>query len=189
MIDPKLRLKWRRRIRKSKKQVAEAGFGADVRLERYLLRRVSRLVTVRRFVFTWIALLLLVMVGLFVQSRQLIPYYQEVRAVPGGTFREGILGSFTNANPLYASGSVDGAVSKLVFSGLFQYDQSNTLVGDLATHYEVNDDGTVYTVYLRDDVYWHDGEKFNAEDVLFTYQTIANPDARSPLFSSWRDTK
>lgn len=188
MIDPKLRLKWRRRFRKGKKQVAGVGSGADVQLERYVLRRVSRLMTVRRFVLTWVALLALILVALFVQSRQLLPYYQEVRAVPGGTFREGVLGSFTNANPLYASGSVDGAVSKLVFSSLFKYDEFNVLVGDLATHYEVDEEGTTYTVYLRDDVYWHDGEHFTAEDVVFTYQTISNPDARSPLFSSWRDT-
>lgn len=188
MIDPKLRLKLRRRLRKSKKQFTEAGSVTDVRLERYVLRRMTRLVSVKRFMFSWVALLLLVMVGLFIQSRQLTPYYQEVRAVSGGTYREGVMGSFTNANPLYASGSVDGAVSKLVFSSLFEYDRYNNLVGDLATHYSVDEEGMVYTVYLRDDVLWHDGERFTAEDVVFTYETITNPDARSPLFSSWRDT-
>lgn len=189
MIDPKTRLKWRRRIRKRKKQVAEAGSATDVGLDRYVLRRFKRLVTVRRFIISWVFLLLLVMVGLAVQYRQLIPYYQEVRAVPGGTFREGVLGSFTNANPLYASGSVNGAVTKLVFSSLFKYDQFNNLVGDLATGYQVDESGMVYTVTLRQDVLWHDGEPFNSDDVVFTYNTIANPDARSPLFSSWKDTE
>lgn len=136
----------------------------------------------------WTALLLVSMLGLFVQTAQLEPYYQEMRAVPGGTYREGVLGNFTNANPLYARGSVDGAVSKMVFSGLFTYNEYNQLVGDLAIDYEFDEDGIEYVVRLREDVRWHDGEPFTAEDVVFTYETIASPDARSPLFSSWKNT-
>ena len=32
------------------------------------------------------------------------------------------------------------------------------------------------TVYLEEGVKWHDGEEFTAHDVVFTYQTIADPD-------------
>ena len=188
-IDPKTRLRWRRQLRKGKKQVAEAGTQTDVRLDRYVLRRFTRLVTVRRFVIMWVCLLAVSMVSVFMHHRQLSPYYQEVRAVAGGTYREAILGSFTNANPMYASGSANGAVSKLLFSSLFTYNEFNELVGDLALAYEVDETGLEYTVSLREDVSWHDGEPFTAADVVFTYETIANPDARSPLFMSWRDTE
>ncbi len=188
MIDPKTRLRWRRQFRKSKRQVAEVSSETDKRLDRLVLRRISRLVTVRRFVVMWMLLILVSSVGVFLQMRQLVPYYQEVRAVSGGTHREGILGSFTNANPLYASGSVDGTVSKLLFSSLYTYDRFNQIVPDLAVGYEVDETGLEYTLSLRDDVRWHDGEPFTARDVVFTYQTIANADARSSLFSSWKDT-
>lgn len=188
MIDPKTRLRWRRQLRKSKRQVAEVSAETDKRLDRFVLRRISRLVTVRRFVVMWLLLIVVSIFGVFLQMRQLSPYYQEVRAVPGGTYREGVIGSFTNANPLYASGSVDGAVSKLLFSSLYTFDNFNQLVPDLATGYEVDETGLEYTVSLRDDVFWHDGEQFTADDVVFTYQTIANPDARSPMFTSWKDT-
>ena len=49
-------------------------------------------------------------------------YYQNLRPVPGGIYNEGILGTFTNANPMYASNDVDTAVSRLIFAGLFTYD-------------------------------------------------------------------
>jgi peptide/nickel transport system substrate-binding protein len=35
--------------------------------------------------------------------------------------------------------------------------------------------GTVFTFQLRDDVYWHDGEKFDAEDAFFSWDLFNNP--------------
>ncbi|HVL03042.1 MAG TPA: ABC transporter substrate-binding protein, partial [Acidimicrobiales bacterium] len=40
----------------------------------------------------------------------------------------------------------------------------------LATEAEPSDDMSSWTVSLRDDVVWHDGEPFTAEDVAFTFQ-------------------
>ena len=41
----------------------------------------------------------------------------------------------------------------------------------------LHDDGTMDITYnLRDDVYWHDGEKFTSNDVKVTWETICNPD-------------
>ncbi len=40
----------------------------------------------------------------------------------------------------------------------------------LATGAEASDDKSSWTVSLRDDVTWHDGEPFTAEDVAFTFQ-------------------
>jgi peptide/nickel transport system substrate-binding protein len=42
----------------------------------------------------------------------------------------------------------------------------------LATGYEYNDDYTVITVNLREGVKWSDGEDFNADDIVFTYQML-----------------
>jgi peptide/nickel transport system substrate-binding protein len=42
----------------------------------------------------------------------------------------------------------------------------------LATDYAYNDDFTAITVNLREGVKWSDGEDFNADDVVFTYEML-----------------
>lgn len=174
-------------MRKSKRQVEDISIQAEEHLERHFIRRLHRLVDVRRFVIGWVGLLVLSTGISVAQLRALSPHYQELAPVPGGTYTEGVVGSFTNANPLFATGAVDNSVASLVFSSLFKYDRNGKLVGDLAKSWSVDETERVYTVALRDDVRWHDGEAFNSEDVVFTYRTIQNPDTQSALFTSWRD--
>ena len=42
----------------------------------------------------------------------------------------------------------------------------------LAARWEHSDDGMIWTFHLRQDVRWHDGERFNADDVVFTFNRI-----------------
>jgi hypothetical protein len=65
-----------------------------------------------------VVLAAVLLVGIFVQLRMLNNYYKSSQPVSGGIYREAVIGTFTNANPIYASGSVDNTVSSLVFSGL-----------------------------------------------------------------------
>lgn len=185
MINRATKLRWRRRVRHGRVAVGGIGVQAEERLEKHLFRRLTRLYGVRRFIASWLLLMTLLATGLVLQTRALSGYYQSLQPVPGGTYTEGIIGSFTNANPLYASGGVDRAASRLMFSGLLTYDQNNQLVGDLADSWAVDDTELVYTFKLRQDVKWHDGKPFTSKDVVFTYATIQNPDAKSPLQTSW----
>ena len=186
MIDKTTKHKLRRRYRNRKRQVEGVGIQAEENIEKLFFRRLPRLGDVRRFVFAWLLLFVLLIGGVVAQTRSLERLYQKSGPIPGGTFTEGILGSFTNANPLYATGPVDSAVSHLVFSGLMRYDAQNRLTQDLAEKIEIDAEGSKYTVTLRPDIKWHDGRPVTAEDVLFTYKTIQNPDAKSPLLASWR---
>lgn len=75
-------------------------------------------------------------------------------------------------NPMTTLGMGSKQVySRQVYEVLFDYDQNLELTPILAKSWEVSDDGLTWTFYLRDDVYWHDGEKFTADDVVYTYQT------------------
>jgi peptide/nickel transport system substrate-binding protein len=186
MIDRTAKLRWRRRFRSRKRQVEEISTQAEEHLERHLFRRLARLSEVRRFVVNWVLLLVLLIGIVVAQTRNLSGYYQKTVAVPGGTVTEGILGTFTNANPLYATGTVDAAVSQLVFAGLFKFDQGNKLVGNLAEKWQLDEREVRYTVTLRENLKWHDGEPLTADDVVFTFKTIQNADAQSPLFNSWQ---
>lgn len=189
MIDRVTKLRWRRRLRSGQRQVEDLGSQAEQGLEQHLIKRMSRLGRVRRFIATWVALLVLIFGGLFIQIRKLQGYYLTSQPAPGGIYNEGILGSFTNANPIYAVGSVDSSVSRLVFSGLFKFNDKNQLEGDLAKSYTVDERGTTYTVTLKDNLQWQDGAPLTAEDIVFTYATIQNPDTKSPLASSWQGIK
>jgi peptide/nickel transport system substrate-binding protein len=165
------------------------GFQAEEGLERHFFKRLSRLADVRRFVISWILLFVLLIGGVVYQATSLSSYYQSLQPVPGGTYTEGILGSFTNANPIYATGPVDSAVSRLIFASLLKYDSNNKLVNDLAESWSVDAKETTYTVKLKKDLRWQDGSPLTAVDVVFTYNTIQDPDAKSPLQASWQGIK
>ncbi len=65
----------------------------------------------------------------------------------------------------------------MVFDALVAYEpQNNRLVGRLATEWTESEDGLTYTFTIRENVKWHDGEPFTAEDVVFTFNAeVANP--------------
>lgn len=104
----------------------------------------------------------------------------------GGSYTEGLLREPRTINPLFAAQDADRDIAKLVFSGLLNYSGEGLIQPDLAERYEISEDGKTYTLYLREDVRWHDGKPFSAEDVLFTIKTIQNPRYKSVLRANWQ---
>jgi peptide/nickel transport system substrate-binding protein len=180
-----IRLRFRRRLRKSQRQFEGLSSQAEQQIEQNLFKRFDRLVHVRRFVLGWLGLMFLLTGVMVAQNLALSGYYQTLKTIPGGIYSEGVRGRFTNANPIYASSDADSTISKLIFSGLMTYGQDGKLTGDLAYKYDVGSFGSMYTVHLRDGLKWQDGQPLTSEDVLFTYQLIQNPDVQSPLKSAW----
>ncbi len=179
--------RWRRGFRRRRQNAVELSQQADRHIDRLLLRRFERLLSVKRFVLLWVLLFIALLLTTVFQTRSLSTYYQSLRPAPGGIFSEGIVGSFNNASPLYAASTADNAVSHLVFSSLLKYDGSNQLIGDLAQSWAEEGSAAHYTVHLRSGIIWHDGQPFDADDVLFTYQTIQNIASQSPLYNNWKD--
>lgn len=66
-----------------------------------------------------------------------------------------------------------------VFSQLvgLSIEDAETIEPDVATSWDVSDDGLIYTFTLRDDVVWHDGEMLTAEDVVWTFNLVSHPDS------------
>jgi len=64
--------------------------------------------------------------------------------------------------------------SPLFQSTLLKRDDKLNIVNDLASSYEVNEDGKVWTVQIRNDVKFTDGQPLTAADVVFTFETAAN---------------
>ncbi len=189
MIDHGTKLRWRRKFRRQQRKIEDIGSNTEENLDRHFFRRLGRLYNVRRFMFIWIVLIVTLMGGVALQTRALGNYYLKTVPIPGGIYNEGVLGVYTNSNPIYASSEIDSSVSRLLYSGLLTFNQDNVLTGDLADNWTIDESGKKYTVVLRDNLKWHDGQPLTSEDVVFTYLTIQNPDARSPLFSSWQGIK
>ncbi len=105
----------------------------------------------------------------------------------GGQYTEGLIGSPRFINPILAQANdVDMDLSYLIFSGLLKWDKNRQLAPDLAKSYEISSDQLTYTFYLRNDVKWHDGSPFKADDVMFTISSIQDPSFKSPLSRSFR---
>jgi peptide/nickel transport system substrate-binding protein len=174
------------RFRSSQRQVEDLSSQAEEHISEHVVKRFGRLAPVRRFIAAWLGLVLLLIAGLVIQNLVLSGYYQSLKPVPGGIYTEGVLGRFTNANPIFATSDADATVSHLVFAGLLKPDADGRLVGDLASSYTSDEHGATYTVHLRPGLTWQDGHPLTSKDVLFTYHAIQNPDTRSPLQSSWQ---
>ncbi len=108
-------------------------------------------------------------------------------------------------NPqLTTSGTSIDASAKQLYNRLLRFDpQNDTLVPDLATHWQVSDDGLEVRFTLRQDVAFHTTDRFrptrafNADDVLFSFERVLNPEhpfhriggGRYPYFQSAGLTK
>ncbi len=164
----------------------KAGERASKTIDRHLIHKWKSVVEVKRHVIVWLLIVAIILGGLFMQNRQLSLYYREPKFVDGGSYSEGIIGDFTNLNPIFSTGLVDSSASRLLFGSLLKYDTNNRLVGDLADSVTPDDRGVTYTAKLKPNLTWHDGKPLTSADVVFTFKSIQHPDTRSPLNPSWQ---
>ena len=89
-----------------------------------------------------------------------------------------VLSSFIDAiilNPLLHNDEFSTKFCDPIFESLIEKDFGGNDVPWLAESWEISPDLLDYTFYLRDDVYWHNGVKFSAFDVAFTFDRIFDP--------------
>ena len=75
-------------------------------------------------------------------------------------------------DPAFGWGAGEHVHEPLIQSTLTVTNTDLTIGYDLATDVSVSEDGLTWTVTIRDDVYFTDGEPLTAEDVAFTYNTV-----------------
>ncbi|MFH1036978.1 MAG: ABC transporter substrate-binding protein [Patescibacteria group bacterium] len=120
-------------------------------------------------------------------------YINHTESMPatGGVFVQGAAIQPRFINPVYASNDVDRDLVELLFSGLMNYDENGQIISDLADNVTIEEEGKVYKVHLKENILWSDGNsnsephKITADDVVFTIQTIQNPDYKSPQRVNW----
>lgn len=97
----------------------------------------------------------------------------------------GFLADAKRLLPLLASDSASGEISGHIFNGLTKYNKDIKITGDLAESWGVSKDGLQITFHLRKGVKWHDGVEFSSDDVVFTYNTVADPKTPTPYGSNY----
>ena len=75
-------------------------------------------------------------------------------------------------DPAYGWGAGEHVHEPLIQSTLTVTNTDLTIGYDLATAYSASEDSLTWTVEIRDDVKFTDGEPLTAEDVAFTYNTV-----------------
>jgi peptide/nickel transport system substrate-binding protein len=114
---------------------------------------------------------------------------QTPPAAPTGRVIVGLSQEPTVFNPLMPHIEVDDGINFSVFDALFRIDPYGVIQPNLAFEVPsqenggISEDGLNWRIRLRDDVLWHDGTPFTADDVKFTIELIVNPD-----FRAWRTT-
>lgn len=106
----------------------------------------------------------------------------------GGAYIEGIIGSPQYLNPLYAgSNEADRDLMRLLFSGLVRFGVGVAPEPELAEKVEVSEDAKIYTITLRENLTWSDGEPVTSDDIKFTLEAIQNPEYHSPLQQNFKE--
>lgn len=89
-------------------------------------------------------------------------------------------------NPILATDSSSSEIAGFLFNGLVKYDKDlNTIIGDLAEEFYF-ENNTTLVFKLRHNVKWHDGVKFTAKDVIFTYEVLMSSKISSPYSANFR---
>lgn len=94
-----------------------------------------------------------------------------------------------STNPIMGSSAVEFEVSSLTGFGLFSFDWNFIpfAVSDTVVSWQSSKDKLYDKVVLRDDLTWSDGVPITAHDIVFTFQTIMNPDVPVPAVRSGTD--
>lgn len=96
--------------------------------------------------------------------------------VSGGIYREGIVGQPVSVNPILSSNATDQDIGALIYSRL----------SNLLSNYDISNNNRTFTLNIKENLRWDDGEPLTSDDVVFTVEIIQDPDSRSPFLKSWQ---
>jgi peptide/nickel transport system substrate-binding protein len=98
----------------------------------------------------------------------------------------GIAADVQSFNSLFAFSYEESAIAEILYPGLLNF-RWNEDRGELdaqpmiAVSWQWSDDSSYIKFYLRDDVYWSDGQQLTASDVVFSYDVFSDPEVQSRL--------
>ncbi|MEH7223966.1 peptide-binding protein [Bacillus sp. JJ1566] len=105
--------------------------------------------------------------------------------VDGGDLVVGSAGSPTLFNPYFSTDTASSDIEGFIYNGLVTVNLDLEVQNDLAEDIQASEDGLEYTVKLKQGVKFHDGEEMTADDVVFSYMLMKNPDVVSERKSNF----
>ncbi len=91
-------------------------------------------------------------------------------------------GSPNTLNPIFISTHYEFTVAEALFTGLFSFDKDMKWIinPDVVESYQESDDHTTITAKMKPGLTWHDGQPFNAHDVVYSWREILDPQVPCP---------
>ncbi len=83
-------------------------------------------------------------------------------------------GGWDSLCPLASTANYSDTVCNTIFENLFEADGKGDYIGRLGESYELADDNMSMIVHLRQGAVWHDGEPFDADDVMFSVGLVTD---------------
>lgn len=83
-------------------------------------------------------------------------------------------GGWDSLCPLASTANNSDTACNTIFENLFEADGKGGWIGRLGESYEVTDDGKALVVHLSKNAVWHDGEPFDADDVMFSARLVTD---------------
>lgn len=154
---------------------------------KFVLSKLDSLRSAKQHVVIWLLLIGVLMGAVALQMYWYQQAYRTLAWKDGGTYAEATMGPINTLNPLYATTPAELSASKLIFSSLYDYDETGSLSDDLATAMETSVDGKNYLVTIRDDASWSDGTKLTAQDIVFTVGLMKSAEVRAVMYGTWSD--
>src|SRR5215218_4613073 len=114
--------------------------------------------------------------------------YNEA-ATPGGSYVDANVTDIQTIHPLLAEDASSLAVVGRIYDQLVGGDvrTGGPAPNGLADYWEIAPDGRTYTFHLNKDARWHDGTAITADDVQFSFDSLANKDVGSSYSQSFLD--
>jgi peptide/nickel transport system substrate-binding protein len=107
----------------------------------------------------------------------------------GDTLIEASIGNVSSLIPNITSDGASHEVGDFMYNGLVALGRDLKIEPELAKSWSFSKDCLTLDFQLQDNVKWHDGVPFTADDVVFTWQAMINPKTPSPYKSDFNDVE
>ncbi|MEG9883817.1 MAG: peptide ABC transporter substrate-binding protein [Hyphomicrobiales bacterium] len=125
----------------------------------------------------------------------IVPNASAATVAPGDTLAENqdidlwLLDDIKTLDPQKSASVGDSDAIRQLFEGLYSQAANGDLVPGVATGHEVSADGLIWTFHLRPEATWSNGDPVTAQDFVYAWRRLVDPETASEKASALTDLK